>query len=289
MGVVTGVAGTPPSIRRRMGQMLARSTPDINAEYTPLAAAQADRLRSRLKAFENGNLPKIPQELLALFPQNLQRHDFSVIEKMWNHLTSAENQDTDLNSNNASKKTKEQQLSAIMELLHTEACYIKTLEMLIDVHIAVYLDLTKSTTSPHDYAYRSGSLNRLGMVPSMDSIVPNELAPSTPTASTTGLGMRRRFRGRGSHDFTSSSSSLSNISTFSLSDYPGFTAPPFEDVFGNIGIIYKVNHQFWTDCFEPGIINDNTIDVKFCIRNMKKAFSQVSLDLYLSPVPKINE
>ncbi|KAL5970829.1 Pleckstrin homology domain-containing family G member 5 [Taenia solium] len=262
------------SIRQRMGQMLARSTPDINAEYTPLAAAHADKLRSRLKAYENGNLPKIPQELLALFPQNLQRHDFTVIERIWNQLTSAEKQDTDVNSNNASKKTKDQQLSAIVELLYTEACYIKTLEMLIDVHIAVYLDLTKSTTWSHDYASRSGSLNRLGMLHSTDPIAPTELAPTTSTASTSRLGMHRRIRGRGSHDFTSSSSSLSNLSTFSLSDYPGFAAPPFEDVFGNIGTIYEVNHQFWTDYFEPGIINDSTIDVKFCIRNMKKAFSQ---------------
>ncbi|KAL5109105.1 hypothetical protein TcWFU_006612 [Taenia crassiceps] len=262
------------SIRRRMGQMLARSTPDINAEYTPLAAAHAGRLRNRLKAYENGTLPKIPQELLALFPQNMQRHDFSVIEKMWNQLTSAGKQDNDVKSNNESKKTKDQQLSAIMELLYTETCYIKTLEMLIDVHVAVYLDLTKSTTWSHDYASRGGSLNRLGMLPSTDPIVPTELAPNDLTVSTSKLGVRRRFRGHGSHDLTSSSSSLSNLSTFSLPDWPGFTAPPFEDVFGSIGTIYKVNHQFWADCFEPGIINDNTIDVKFCIRNMKKAFSQ---------------
>nr|CDS19955.1 DH domain containing protein [Echinococcus granulosus] len=262
------------SIRWQMGQMLARSTPDINAACNPQATVQTDRLQNRLKDFEKGNLPKIPQNLLAVFPQNLQRHDFSVIEKMWNQLTVEENQDTVVNPNDLSKKAKDLQLSAVMELLYTEACYIKTLEMLIDVHIAVYLDLTKSTTGSHDYASRSGSLNRLSMVPSMDPIVPTELGPSTPTASTAGSHMHRRFRGRGSHDLTSCTSSLSNLSTLSLYDFPGFTAPPFEDVFGNIGTIYKVNHQFWTDCFEPGITNESAIDVKFCIRSMAKAFSQ---------------
>ena len=54
---------------------------------------QIDKLRNRLRSFENGNLPKIPQELLEVFPQNLPRHDFSLVERLWNQLTSNEGQD----------------------------------------------------------------------------------------------------------------------------------------------------------------------------------------------------
>ncbi|VUZ47507.1 unnamed protein product [Hymenolepis diminuta] len=274
------------TVRHRLGQIFARSTPDINMEVRQTNAMQVEKLQNRLRCFENGKLPKIPPELYDYFPQNLPPHDFTAIEKMWDHLTSSSSQESDCGSNSQCKKNKDQQLSAIMELLYTEACYIKTLEMIINVHIAVYLDLTKSTVSNLNYnpAYRGGSLNRLA-----DPMVPTELAPhggcmnsvSSGTTSSSLGGMIRRMRGRVNHDYTSSaqptvssSSSLSNLSVFTLSDLPSFSAPPVEDIFGNIGSVYRANYTFWSDCFEPVIINDESLDVKFFIRNMQKAFSK---------------
>ncbi|VDL18537.1 unnamed protein product [Hymenolepis diminuta] len=276
------------TVRHRLGQIFARSTPDINMEVRQTNAMQVEKLQNRLRCFENGKLPKIPPELYDYFPQNLPPHDFTAIEKMWDHLTSSSSQESDCGSNSQCKKNKDQQLSAIMELLYTEACYIKTLEMIINVHIAVYLDLTKSTVSNLNYnpAYRGGSLNRLA-----DPMVPTELAPhggcmnsvSSGTTSSSLGGMIRRMRGRVNHDYTSSaqptvssSSSLSNLSVFTLSDLPSFSAPPVEDIFGNIGSVYRANYTFWSDCFEPVIINDESLDVKFFIRNMQKAFSKVA-------------
>ncbi|KAM3177645.1 hypothetical protein ACTXT7_004126 [Hymenolepis weldensis] len=337
------------SVRHRLGQIFARSTPDINMEVRQTNAMQVEKLQNRLRYFENGKLPKIPPELYDYFPQNLPAHDFTAIEKMWGHLTSSSSQESDCGSNSQCKKIKDQQLSAIMELLHTEACYIKALEMIINrqkitsaknrrekmlswktkygnlevylltslhkkhvlkittssdntsslaspfihitilqVHIAVYLDLTKSTVSNSNYnpAYRGGSLNRL-----VDPVVPTELAPpgscinstSSGTNSSSLGGMIRRMRGRVNHDYinstqptVSSSSSLSNLSVFTPSDLPSFSAPPVEDIFGNIGSVYRANYTFWSDCFEPGIINDESLDVKFFIRNMQKAFSKFS-------------
>ena len=119
------------------------------------------------------------------------------------------------------------------------------------------------------------------MRPVFDPLVPVELAacaatPSSPSSRGRFRERVRRLRGRGNHDSTSSSSSLSNLSTLPLTDLPGFTAASFKDIFGDIGSVYEANHRFWTDCFEPAIINENLIDVKFCIRSMKKAFSRVS-------------
>ncbi|KAM7535000.1 hypothetical protein Aperf_G00000098777 [Anoplocephala perfoliata] len=267
-------------IRHRIRQAFARSTPDINTEVNQNNSLQVEKLLERLKSFENGNLPKIPPELSDAFPQDLPRHDFTVIENMWSQLTSNSNPDTDSDPTNQCRKGKDMQLSAIMELLYTEACYIKTLETIIDVHIAVYLDLTKSTTTALSYnpVFCGGSLSHL-----VDSMTPSELAPlggssNSITASSNVGGIIRRFRGRNGHDsttnVTSPSSSLNSLSTIPPSDSLGFSAPPVEDVFGNIGAVYRANHRFWTDCFEPEIVNGETLDVKYCIRHMQKAFSK---------------
>nr|CDS28959.2 hypothetical transcript [Hymenolepis microstoma] len=293
--------------RHRLSQVFARSTPDINMEVRQTNPkekrfkwrrersidlvgsdmVQLEKLQNRLRCFENGRLPKIPPELYDYFPQNLPAHDFTGIEKMWNELTSGGSQESNSGSRSQYKKNKDQQLSAILELLHTEACYIKTLEMIINVHIAVYLDLTKSTVpnSMYNHPYRGGSLNRLG-----DPMFPTELASSGSFASSVSSGanssslggMFRRMRGRGNHDYTtptlpqtSPSSSLNNLSVLTISEHPSFSAPPVEDVFGNIGSIYRANHTFWSDCFEPGIINNESLDVKLCIESMQKAFSKI--------------
>uniref|UniRef100_A0A5K3F905 DH domain-containing protein n=1 Tax=Mesocestoides corti TaxID=53468 RepID=A0A5K3F905_MESCO len=265
--------------RHRLGRMFARSTPSINTEENLQAVVQMDNLMTRLKAFENGNLPKIPQELLSIFPQNLPRHDFSMIEKIWSKLTTRELQESNGISNSSNRKTKDQQLSAIMELLHTEACYLKTLEMIIDVHVAVYIDLTKSSIWSTHLLYHGASHDRL--VHSLTD--QNLLEPATTSGS--GLGfVRERIRSvahlnrlwsrGGPEGISSSSSSLSNLSAIPLGDLPGFPATTFENIFGNIGAIYAVNHRFWIDCFEPCLIDDTVIDVKHCIRSMRKTFSQ---------------
>ncbi|VDN98392.1 unnamed protein product [Rodentolepis nana] len=299
--------------RHRLSQVFARSTPDINMEVRQTNPknrrpkwrrersvdhlgpdmVQLEKLQNRLRCFENGKLPKIPPELYDYFPQNLPPHDFTAIENMWNKLTSNGTQESDCGSKGQYKNNKDQQLSAILELLHTEACYIKTLEMIINVHIAVYLDLTKSTVSNsvYNHPYSGGSLSRLG-----DPIFPTELASSgsftssvsSGTNSSTLGGMFRRMRGRGNHDYTtptlpqaSSSSSLNNLSVLTLSEHPSFSAPPVENVFGNIGSIYRANHTFWSDCFKPGIINNESLDAKLCIESMHKAFSQFKI--YFEP------
>ncbi len=59
---------------------------------------QVESLRSRLRAFEIGNLPLIPQEFLGRFPQELPRTDYSMIERMWKKLTGSAGQDGDCNS-----------------------------------------------------------------------------------------------------------------------------------------------------------------------------------------------
>lgn len=144
------------------------------------------------------------------------------------------------------------------------------------VYIAVYLDLTKSTTtfSSDNPVYCGGSLSHLA-----DPIIPSELAPFSGSSNVGGI--IRRIRGRNGHDnasiVASPSSSLSSLSTIPSSDLLGFSAPPVEDIFGNIGAVYRANHRFWTDCFEPEIVSEETLDVKYCIRRMQKAFSKVGI------------
>uniref|UniRef100_A0A0X3NHR1 Pleckstrin homology domain-containing family G member 6 n=1 Tax=Schistocephalus solidus TaxID=70667 RepID=A0A0X3NHR1_SCHSO len=245
-----------------------------------------------LAAYARGSLPKIPKDYIEDFPQGLGREKAAYLDALGDPIAAHTSIPVAAPTKCDNKKGDNQQ-RAIMELVQTEANYIKVLEMMIDVHVAVFLDLNKPLTGAnmpsqssarHSY-HASGEILRRRRRDSIFEKIKSshrrrirsqaELNLSS-RASTSNLYNGTLYETVHSQNF-GSANSLTSISTPQRPQI----IPDVSDIFGNLGHIYRVNVKFWEDCFQNCFSGTPSKEPNLTVAKLKASFIQ--FETYFEP------
>ncbi|BHF72832.1 Pleckstrin y domain containing, G (with RhoGef domain) member [Sparganum proliferum] len=245
---------------------------------------QEQEVQRYLAAYARGSLPKIPKDYIDDFPQGLAREKATFLDALADSsATQTNNPAIALTKGDTNKRCNQQR--AIMELVQTEANYIKVLEMMIDVHVAVFLELNKPTTgasipsrlgSYRSYYSSGGSMHRRRRDSLFEKIRHTNRRRIRSHTSITNIS-NGTFSETSSFQNFGSTNSLSSISAPQRPQ----PIPDVSDIFGNLGQIYRANVKFWEDCFEPCFSGSPPGEPKLTVKKLKAAF--LKFETYFEP------
>ncbi|KAL7060894.1 hypothetical protein AAHC03_09821 [Spirometra sp. Aus1] len=261
-------------------------------QSSSITERQEQEVNRYLAAYARGSLPKIPKDYIDDFPQGLARGKATFLDALADSsATQTSNPATVLTKGDPNKRCNQQR--AIMELVQTEANYIKVLEMMIDVHVAVFLELNKPMTdasipsrvgSYRSYHSSGGSMHKRRRDSLFEKIRPSNRRRIRSHAET-GISLRASVTSINNGTFSETSSfqnfgSTNSLSSISAPQRPQ-PIPDVSDIFGNLGQIYRANVKFWEDCFEPCFSGSPPGEPKLTVKKLKAAF--LKFETYFEP------